>query len=106
MLPFLLHSCYRFCCTVVTIFVAPPLPFLLHFSMPVTGDLLWGASRVFLLGVLYAGPQHTAEGSIKFTAFPRTYTSTPNNLGLVIKSSRLMDFKPSLLLMAERQSTQ
>ena len=33
---FLLHSCYRFCCTVVTIFVAPPLPFLLHFSMPVT----------------------------------------------------------------------
>lgn len=63
------------------------------------GTLNWGGSRVMLLGVLYAGPQHTAEGKITFTALPKTYTSIPNNLGLVIKSSRLMAFKPSLLAM-------
>lgn len=62
------------------------------------GNLNWGASRVMLLGVLYAGPQHTAEGKIAFAALPKSYTSIPNNLGLVIKSSRLMDFKPLLLL--------
>lgn len=36
LLPFLLHSSYRFRCTTVTIYVAPWLPFLLHFSIPVT----------------------------------------------------------------------
>ena len=61
------------------------------------GNLKWGTGRVMLLGVLYAGPQHTAEGKIVFAALPKSYTSIPNNLGLVIKSSRLMDFKPLLL---------
>lgn len=64
------------------------------------GNLSWGASRVMLLGILYAGPQHSAEGSITFATLPRTQTKIPNNLGLVIKSSRLMDFK-SLLLAKE-----
>lgn len=63
------------------------------------GNLKWGGSRVMLLGVMYAGPQHTAEGKITFAALPKTYTDIPNNLGLVIKSSRLMAFKPSLLAM-------
>ena len=63
------------------------------------GNLNWGASRIMLLGVLYAGPQHTAEGSITFAALPKTYTSIPNNLGLVIESSRLFRFKPLLLAM-------
>lgn len=31
-----LHSCYRFRCTTVTIYIALWLPFLLHFSIPVT----------------------------------------------------------------------
>ena len=65
------------------------------------GNLNWGASRVLLLGIMYAGPQHTAEGGITFTSLPKTYTNIPNNLGLVIKSSRLMDFKPSLLAMVK-----
>lgn len=65
------------------------------------GNLNWGASRIMLLGVLYAGPQHTAEGNITFAALPRTYTSIPNNLGLVIKSSRLFGFKPLLLAMCK-----
>lgn len=63
------------------------------------GNLMWGTARVMLLGVLYAGPQHTAEGSISFAALPRAHTNIPNNLGLVIKSSRLMDFKALLLSM-------
>ena len=36
LLPFLLHSCYRFCCTLVAIFAAVLFPILLHFSIPVT----------------------------------------------------------------------
>lgn len=63
------------------------------------GNLNWGGSRVMLLGILYAGPQHTAEGKITFAAIPKAYTKIPNNLGLVIKSSRLMEFKSSLLAM-------
>ena len=63
------------------------------------GNLKWGCSRVMLLGIMYAGPQHKAEGRITFAAIPKAYTSIPNNLGLVIKSSRLMDFKSSLLTM-------
>lgn len=65
------------------------------------GNLNWGASRVILLGIMYAGPQHTAEGGITFASLPKAYMNIPNNLGLVIKSSRLMDFKPSLLAMAK-----
>lgn len=67
------------------------------------GNLNWGSSRVFFLGVMYAGPQHTAEGGIVFASIPRTFTSIPNNLGLVIKSCRLLSFKPVLLEMVRNQ---
>lgn len=63
------------------------------------GNLNLGYSRVMLLGILYAGSQHTAEGRITFAAIPKAYTNIPNNLGLVIKSSRLIEFKSSLLTM-------
>lgn len=69
------------------------------------GNLNWGAGRVLFLGVLYAGPQHKAEGTITFTTLPKTYTGIPNNLGLVIKSPRLMDFKPVLLKMVNERQT-
>ena len=36
LLPFLLHSCFRFYCTAVTVFDVHRLPFLLHFSILVT----------------------------------------------------------------------
>lgn len=42
LLPFLRHSCYRFRCTTVTIYVALWLPLLLHFSIPVTGRIRFG----------------------------------------------------------------
>ncbi len=58
----------------------------------------FGSSRVKLLGVLYAGPQHTVEGEIKIVTVPIqqkavAVAAIPNNLGVVIKSERLLDFE-------------
>lgn len=57
------------------------------------GNLAVG-SRVKLLGVLYAGPQHRANGEIVVVPIPTSSrpiaeTSIPNNLGYVIKSLEL-----------------
>ena len=51
--------------------------------------------RLFFLGILYAGPQHTADGKIVFSTIPSitTLTDIPNNLGLVIKSEELLAFE-------------
>ena len=58
-------------------------------------------SRIKLLGVLYAGPQHTATGEIKIVNVPTSQqpiavSSIPNNLGLIIKAARLNEFDPIL----------
>lgn len=58
-------------------------------------------SRIKLLGILYAGPQHTATGEIKIVNVPTqqkplAISRIPNNLGLIIKSQRLMDFEKVL----------
>lgn len=55
-------------------------------------------SKTFLLGILYAGFQHTANGEIKIIQIPQTQkamvqTSIPNNLGIVIKASQLNAFR-------------
>ena len=65
-----------------------------------TGGMKLG-SRILLLGVLYAGPQHTAVGDIEITEIPtrrqaRAISSIPNNLGLVIKAERLLEFDAQL----------
>ena len=57
------------------------------------GGLTVGA-RLKLLGILYAGPQHTASGEIVLAPVPTqnkpmTFTSMPNNLGYVIKATEL-----------------
>jgi hypothetical protein len=51
-------------------------------------------TRIKLLGILYAGPQHTASGEIVLTPVPTnnkpmSLTSMPNNLGYVIKATEL-----------------
>jgi hypothetical protein len=56
-----------------------------------------GGARIKLLGILYAGPQHTATGEIRIVDVPTTQqplaiSRIPNNLGLVIKSGRLTEF--------------
>jgi hypothetical protein len=57
-----------------------------------------GSSRIKLLGILYAGPQHTVEGDIRIVMVPTqqkaiSVVGIPNNLGIIIKSERLLDFE-------------
>lgn len=56
-----------------------------------------GSSRIKLLGTLYAGPQHTATGEVEIVEVPTdtkaiAVSRIPNNLGLIIKSRRLLEF--------------
>jgi len=65
-----------------------------------SGGTVLGA-RIYLLGILYAGPQHTAEGELEIVDIPTTQTvrpisRIPNNLGVVIKAEKLLDFEPIL----------
>lgn len=58
-----------------------------------------GSSRIKFLGVLYAGPVLSADGSIEVIPAPtldkiQTRTDIPINLGYVIKSKKLKDFEP------------
>ena len=60
------------------------------------GNTMMGGPRVKLLGLLYAGPQHTATGEVRIVTVPTqqraiALSSIPNNLGLVIKAARLRE---------------
>ena len=64
---------------------------------------LSAGDRFIFLGVLYAGPQHNAQGEIEIVDVPTiqkpiTISRIPNNLGLVIKAERILEleskFKP------------
>jgi len=62
-------------------------------------------TRIKLLGILYAGPQHTASGEIVITNVPTVskpiaISRIPNNLGIIIKSERLRDFETALSNLA------
>jgi hypothetical protein len=64
----------------------------------VTGNDVIIGSRLFLLGVLYAGPQQTAIGKIQTVTIPTLVvpiatTNVMINLGYAVKSRRLLDFK-------------
>ena len=55
------------------------------------------ASRIKLLGVLYAGPQHYVEGEVRIVPIPTankviSEASIPNNLGIVVKARKLLEF--------------
>jgi hypothetical protein len=59
-----------------------------------------GGTRLKLLGILYAGPQHTATGEIEIVNVPVrqqpvAISRIPSNLGIVIKSEKLLDFDDS-----------
>jgi hypothetical protein len=54
--------------------------------------------RVYLLGVLYAGPQFTATGEIEIVDVPTqkrpiAFSDIPMNLGYVIKSRRIVELE-------------
>jgi len=52
--------------------------------------------RLRLLGVMYAGPQMDMNGEIVLDNNPKVVTRGMINLGLVIKSERLLEFEPLL----------
>jgi Trypsin-like peptidase domain len=57
-----------------------------------------GASRIKLLGILYSGFQHNVSGKIEVVAVPTqnlpiTRSQIPNNLGIIIKANKLLDFE-------------
>lgn len=58
------------------------------------GNSLFAGSRAKLIGVLYAGPQHTIEGEIRIVTIPTqnkpiALSTIPNNLGMVIRATEL-----------------
>lgn len=65
-----------------------------------------GGVRIKLLGVLYAGPQHTVEGEIKIVTVPTqnkpiALSTIPNNLGVVIRATALHELDALLLSRAK-----
>lgn len=63
-----------------------------------SGNIHIGKSRMHLLGVLYAGPQYTISGEIKIITIPtrqvlKSVSYIPSNLGLVIKSEKIMELE-------------
>ncbi|WP_219722193.1 S1 family peptidase [Xanthomonas arboricola] len=65
------------------------------------GNVVMGGLRIRLLGLLYAGPQHTASGDIEIINVPTQQRAVaisriPNNLGLIIKSSRILEMEDVL----------
>lgn len=68
------------------------------------GPFKLGESRFKFLGVLFAGPQHTAKGKVIEVPIATTETISlskiPNNLGVVINSKIMKDFIP---LVANRE---
>jgi hypothetical protein len=66
------------------------------------GTIRLDQERLLFLGVLFAGPQHKAEGAIvevdvlDLAKVAKSISSIPNNLGVVVKSPRLLEFNPIL----------
>jgi len=62
------------------------------------GNSYFGASRIILLGYLFAGPQYTATGQLEVKNIPTQQTVTSNtpvmvNLGYYVKGKEILDFK-------------
>jgi hypothetical protein len=63
-----------------------------------TRNAMLVGGRLKLLGILYAGPQHTITGEVKVVTIPTiqkpiSVATIPNNLGFVIKSEKIRDFE-------------
>lgn len=78
-----------------------PVLLLNQGAYPTRDGGLTVGTRVALLGVLYAGPQHTAQGEIAVVNVPTDtrpvpISRIPNNLGFCIKAARILEFEPIL----------
>ncbi|WP_185956506.1 S1 family peptidase [Changchengzhania lutea] len=63
-----------------------------------SGGTIMGGTRIILIGVLYAGPQHTATGEIKIVNVPQfnqplSISRIPNNLGICLKAERILELE-------------
>lgn len=68
------------------------------------GGMMMGGLRVSLLGVLYAGPQHSAKGEIVVKPIPtstrlESVTSIPNNIGYCIKANMIDSLENAILIL-------
>ena len=66
-----------------------------------TRNALVMGSRIKLLGVLYAGPQHTVQGDVIVVPVATQQRAVavagiPNNLGIIIKAEQLLAFEGKL----------
>jgi hypothetical protein len=73
------------------------------------GNTVLGGARMKLLGVLWGGPQHNAEGEIKAVPVPTTVrpiaiSRIPNNLGFCVKANQLMYFERHFRQMLDEAS--
>jgi hypothetical protein len=61
-----------------------------------------GGVRVSFLGIVYGVKVHAAPGELVTIPAPTqrtaSLTALPNNLGVCIKSSRVFDFEPELIM--------
>lgn len=57
-----------------------------------TGGIVMGGIRLFLLGVLYAGPTISSSGEIILTTRPKFEITSVMHLGAVIRSTQLLEF--------------
>ena len=56
-------------------------------------------NRIYLLGILFGGPQYTAQGILSFANvpnIPKPIVNIPTNLGVAIKSSGILEFEKIL----------
>lgn len=70
-------------------------------TYPIENGLAFG-TRIFFIGVQRATFLHTVSGKVIVVPIPTHYeqfavSTVPNNLGIVIKSSRILDFKSLFL---------
>lgn len=70
--------------------------------MNARGTMIFSSGRLILLGALFAGPQHVAQGEIQtinipLSQIPISLSKIPNNLGFVVKSQKIRDFKQLLM---------
>lgn len=73
------------------------------------GGVQLGGGRFKLLGVLYAGPQHTAEGEIRMVPVPTAMkpvvqSQIPINLGYCVKANQLMALEKHFASIVGRQA--
>jgi hypothetical protein len=76
---------------------------------PTDGGMALG-NRLLLIGILYAVHLHTAQGEIKIVTVPTgnapmAFSQIPNNLGICVRSTRILDFQDILQKRADDEST-